>query len=196
MKGIANLSLFILILLLLPVDGFLGNHRYETCKDDDREQWNEILWVAHKDHYYVCKIGYVNGNVNLGWTLDLHYDSHTNIADVESSILSVTILNTANLNAFIKGESYGVSNARLASEVFTFREPGSSFNTYSVEDVDLAGDNYYLVINFGHRNTFEREDVDAKPAHYDIFKGWRGDNTYISSTVDVDYDESNLQATS
>ena len=69
-------------------------------------------------------------------------------------------------------------------------------NTYSVEDVDLSGDNYFLVINLGHRNTFEREDVDAKPAHYDIFKGWRGDNTYISSTVDVDYDESNLQATS
>ena len=196
MKGIANLSLFILILLLLPVDGFLGNHRYETCKDDDREQWNEILWVAHKDHYYICKIGYINGNVNLGWSLDLHYDSYEKIAEVENSILSVTLLNTANVNAFIKGESYGISNAKLASEVFTFRELESSLNTYSVEDVDLSGDNYFLVINLGHRNTFEREDVDAKPAHYDIFKGWRGDNTYISSTVDVDYDESNLQATS
>lgn len=196
MKGMANLSLFIFILLILPVDGFLGNHRYETCKDDDKEQWNEILWVAHKDHYYICKIGYVNGNVNLGWTLDLHYDSYEKIAEVENSILSVTLLNTANVNAFIKGESYGISNARLASEVFTFSEPESSLNTYRVEDVDLAGDNYYLVINLGHRNTFEREDVAAKPAYYDIFKGWRGDNTYISSTVDVDYDESNLQATS
>ena len=42
MKALANISLFILILLILPEDGFLGNHRYETCKDDDKEHWYQI----------------------------------------------------------------------------------------------------------------------------------------------------------
>ena len=201
MKALANISLFILILLIIPEDGILGNHRYETCKDDDKQQWNRILWVAHKDHYYICKIGYIDGIVNLGWTLDLHYDSYTNIEDVENSILSVTLLNTANVNSFIKGDRYGVSNFKLASDVFTLWDIGSSFSSHNVEDVNLEGDNYYLVINFGHRSTFEKEDVESKPAYYDIFKGWLSnmrdeDNTYITSTVDVDYTENDVQATS
>ena len=70
-----------------------------------------------------------------------------------------------------------------------------------MEDVNLEGDNYYLVINFGHRSNFEKEDVETKPAYYDIFKGWLSnmrdeDNTYITSTVDVDYTENDVQATS
>ena len=100
-------------------------------------------------YYYACKIGYIDGEVNIGWKV-------TNSAGLPMTIL---ILNNDNMRKFVSGEPYGFSNADLAS---LYRSVDSN-QISSISDnteTSLVGDIYYLVINFGYRQTFNSESVN------------------------------------
>ena len=169
-----SLILLFVVLLIIPFDGFFGDFRYETCEDYDASNSNHVVIEMYEEYYFVCKIGYIEGKVSLGWKIHNSYDIN----------MTISILNTENLNNFISGEPYGFSNVELAK---------LKINT----DVDLIGDIYYLVINLGYRHTFGNEDVEQKSrltAHSDWFSNkimWRvePDKKYFTCSIDLDYIE-------
>ena len=68
MKIVTNAVILIAIILILPVDGIMGNHRYKTCADYDyttdsagNYQANSVNYMdldLYEGYFYVCKIGY------------------------------------------------------------------------------------------------------------------------------------------
>ena len=143
MKIITNIVVLIVIILILPVDGIAGNHRYNTCVDFDSlgdSAGNYMDLDLYDGYFYVCKIGYIEGEVTLGW-------------DVKNSInanISIIVLNNDNLNNFISGNSYGHSNMDLAElyldwgSIAQFNRANSDFSENRHTTTDLVGDNYYL----------------------------------------------------
>ena len=182
-----NLPKFIIllavVLLIIPIDGFFGDFRYETCEDYDASNSNHVVIEMYEEYYFVCKIGYIEGKVSLGWKAHNPYGVN----------MTISILNTENLNNFISGNAYGFSNADLAKLHVNWE----GLNTESLKintDVNLIGDIYYLVINLGYRNTFGNEDVEQKSrlaAHSDWFsnKILEADKKYITCSIDLDYIE-------
>jgi len=203
MKIITNIAILIVIILILPVNGILGDHRYHTCVDYDLiidaagnnydNDGNYMNLDLYEDYFYVCKIGYIEGEVTLGW-------------EVKNSInanISIIVLNNDNLNNFISGNSYGHSNMDLA-ELYLDWEPIAQFNQANSDflenretSTDLVGDNYYLVINFGYRTTFQEEEVN-KNNIFDNLKHYNsptdtprealnGESAYVTMSIDLDY---------
>ena len=160
MNRLSGIFLIIIILIVYPVNGFMGDHRYDTCQDYDTSNVNYVDVLALEGNYYVCKIGFVEGKVTIGWYID---GSRTG-NDVNYT--SVSILNNENLNNFISGNSYGFSNSKIASlnRVFTTNELRGTYESNVIE-TELIGDNYYLVINLGYRNSFGNveDEINLKP---------------------------------
>jgi len=202
MKIITNIVILIVIILILPVDGIAGHHRYHTCVDYDlivdasgnhENDGNYMNLDLYDGHFYVCKIGYIEGEVTLGW-------------EVKNSInanISIIVLNNDNLNNFVSGNSYGHSNMDLANlyldwgPIAQFNQANSDFLENRETSTDLIGDNYYLVINFGYRTTFQEEEVNKnnifnKLKYYNaptkvpkeaLYDG----SAYVTMSIDVDY---------
>jgi hypothetical protein len=140
----------------------------------------------YEGYFYVCKIGYIEGEVTLGW-------------EVKNSInanISIIVLNNDNLNNFISGNSYGHSNMDLAELYLDWRTVGL-FNKANYDDIenkettaDLVGDNYYLVINYGYRTTFQEEEVKQNNI-FDNLKYYNSPtntgSAYVTTIVDLDY---------
>ena len=142
MNRLSGIFLIMFIIIVYPVNGFIGDYRYDTCQDYDTSNVNYIDVLALKDNYYICKIGFVEGKVTIGWYIDgsrVGYDLN---------YTSVSILNNENLNNFISGNSYGFSNSEIASlnRIFTPNELRGTYEM-NVIQTELIGDNYYLVIN-------------------------------------------------
>lgn len=160
MNRLSGIFLIIIILIVYPVNGFMGDHRYDTCQDYDTSNVNYVDVLALEGHYYVCKIGFVEGKVTIGWYID-----GSNVGD-DVNYTSVSILNNENLNKFISGNSYGFSNSEIASlnRVFAPNELRGTYEPNTIE-TELIGDNYYLVINLGYRNSFGNydEEINQKP---------------------------------
>ena len=160
MNRLSGIFLIIIILIVYPVNGFMGDHRYDTCQDYDTSNVNYVDVLALEGNYYVCKIGFVEGKVTIGWYID-----GSNVGD-GVNYTSVSILNNENLNNFISGNSYGFSNSEIASlnRVFAPNELRGTYEPNTIE-TELIGDNYYLVINLGYRNSFGNydEDINQKP---------------------------------
>ena len=178
-----SLILLFVVLLIIPFDGFFGDFRYETCEDYDASNSNHVVIEMYEEYYFVCKIGYIEGKVSLGWKIHNPYEIN----------MTVSILNTENLHNFISGEPYGFSNSELAKLHVNWEdrnEDSLKINT----DVNLIGDIYYLVINLGYRTTFGNEDVEQKSrltAHSDWFSNTilEADKKYITCSIDLDYIE-------
>tara|TARA_Y100001968_G_scaffold292752_1_gene298199 strand:- start:494 stop:1099 length:606 start_codon:yes stop_codon:yes gene_type:complete len=201
MKIITNIVILIAIILILPVDGIAGHHRYNTCVDFDslidsagnyqENNGNYMNLDLYEGYFYVCKIGYIEGEVTLGW-------------DVKNSInanISIIVLNNNNLNNFISGNSYGHSNMDLA-ELYLDWGPIAQFNKANSDSsesrhttTELIGDNYYLVINFGYRTTFHKEEVNQNNIfdnlkYYNSLTNERDltfGSAYVTASIDIDY---------
>ncbi len=204
MNTITNIAILIVIILILPVNGILGHHRYHTCEDydsivnsrsdssDDYENYNYGNYMnldLYEGYFFVCKIGYIEGEVTLGW-------------EVKNSInanISIIVLNNDNLNNFISGNSYGHSNMDLADLYLDWNSRSSINEANPIENreitTNLGGDNYYLVINYGYRTTFQVEDVNQKNV-FDNLKHARyltpdedttDDSALVRTTIDLDY---------
>ena len=157
-------------------------------------------------NYYVCKIGFVEGKVTIGWYIDgsrVGYDLN---------YTSVSILNNENLNNFISGKSYGFSNSEIASlnRIFTPNELRGTYEMNVIEtelngrrlvnnagyQTELIGDNYYLVINFGYRNSFGNveDEINQKP-RLERLGDFRGSiylpdfNQRIECSIKLDYNK-------
>ena len=203
MKIITNIVILIVIILILPVDGILGYHRHHTCDDYDSAVRNDGSGTSndnygnymkldlYEGYFYVCKIGYIEGEVTLGW-------------DVKNSInanISIIVLNNNNLNNFISGNSYGHSNMDLAElyldwgPIAQFNRANSDFSENRHTTTDLVGDNYYLVINFGYRTTFHEEKVNQNNIfdnlkYYNSLTNERDltfGSAYVTASIDIDY---------
>lgn len=204
MNTITNIAILIVIILILPVNGILGHHRYHTCEDydsivnsrsdssDDYENYNYGNYMnldLYEGYFFVCKIGYIEGEVTLGW-------------EVKNSInanISIIVLNNDNLNNFISGNSYGHSNMDLADLYLDWNSRASINEANPIENreitTNLGGDNYYLVINYGYRTTFQVEEVNQKNV-FDNLKYARylspgedtsDDSAIVRATIDLDY---------
>ena len=71
MKIITNIVILIIIILIMPIDGIAGHHRYQTCEDYDsivnsgsvsRENYdnynygNYMNLDLYEGYFFVCKI--------------------------------------------------------------------------------------------------------------------------------------------
>ena len=151
MNNIKRIALLFAVLLAIPINGFLGDYRSETCSDIDAGGMNSfrISLDVNDRYFYACKIGYIDGEVNIGWEV-------TNYAGLPMTIL---ILNNDNMKKFVSGEPYGFSNAALASIYRNVGDDAISSISDNTE-ANLVGDTYYLIINFGYRQTFDSESVN------------------------------------
>ena len=204
MKIITNIVILIVITLIIPVDGIAGHHRYQTCKDydsivnsgdtsrDDYGNYNYGNYMnldLYEGYFFVCKIGYIEGEVTLGW-------------EVKNSInanVSIIVLNNDNLNNFISGNSYGHSNMDLADLYLDWNSRASINEANPIENreitTNLGGDNYYLVINYGYRTTFQVEEVNQRNIFdnlkYAIYltpdEDTYDDSSLVRATIDLDY---------
>tara|TARA_B100001094_G_scaffold125732_1_gene121825 strand:- start:690 stop:1265 length:576 start_codon:yes stop_codon:yes gene_type:complete len=169
MNRVSGIFLIIIIIIVYPVNGFIGDYRYDTCQDYDTSNVNYIDVLAFEGNYYVCKIGFVEGKVTIGWYID-----GSGVGE-DVNYTSVSILNNENLNNFISGNSYGFSNSDIASlnRVFTPNELRGTYEPNIVE-TELIGDNYYLVINLGYRNSFGNveEEINQKPRFERLENFW------------------------
>lgn len=176
----AHIFIVIIVLLALPVNGFMGEYRYETCDDVDLGFRTNV--TIESQNYYICKIGYIDGNVSLGWEVSYYNKGH-------SVPTSIHILNNDNMKKFVEGEAYGFSNAELSSLYSTVETSASR----SV-DVTLVGDIYYLVMNTGYRQSFDEENVEPKGrlnSFLDVIEDLTNfrdqDKPVINCAVDLDY---------
>ena len=160
MNRVSGIFLIIIIIIVYPVNGFFGDYRYDSCQDYDTSNVNYVDVLALEGNYYVCKIGFVEGKVTIGWYID-----GSRVGN-DVNYTSVSILNNENLNNFISGNSYGFSNSKIASlnRAFTPNELRGTYES-SVIETELIGDNYYLVINLGYRNSFGNveDEINQKP---------------------------------
>ena len=160
MNRVSGIFLIIIIIIVYPVNGFFGDYRYDSCQDYDTSNVNYVDVLALEGSYYVCKIGFVEGKVTIGWYID-----GSRVGN-DVNYTSVSILNNENLNNFISGDSYGFSNSKIASlnRVFTPNELRGTYESNVIE-TELIGDNYYLVINLGYRNSFGNveDEINQKP---------------------------------
>ncbi len=204
MNTITNIAILIVIILILPVNGILGHHRYQTCEDydsivnsrsdssDDYENYNYGNYMnldLYEGYFFVCKIGYIEGEVTLGWE----------VKNLLNANISIIVLNNDNLNNFISGNSYGHSNMDLADLYLDWNSRASINEANPIENreitTNLGGDNYYLVINYGYRTTFQVEEVNQKNV-FDNLKYARylspdedtsDDSAIVRATIDLDY---------
>ena len=160
MNRVSGIFLIIIIIIVYPVNGFFGDYRYDSCQDYDTSNVNYVDILALEGNYYVCKIGFVEGKVTIGWYID-----GSRVGN-DVNYTSVSILNNENLNNFISGNSYGFSNSKIASlnRAFTPNELRGTYESNVIE-TELIGDNYYLVINLGYRNSFGNveDEINQKP---------------------------------
>ena len=183
MMNSLRFSVILLVILIFPVDGPLGDNRYETCADLDSDNYDSIPLSSYKNYYKICKIGYIEGKVSIGWQIE----------GTDTDFISISILNNANVNKFIGGEAYGHSNTDLASLTFEMGQMSSGTRAEYTE-VDLIGDNYYLVINLGYRNAYDSQEVTEK-SRTELFGLWYGDRSTENDnqiqrlyySVDLDY---------
>tara|TARA_B100001559_G_scaffold252120_1_gene215807 strand:- start:243 stop:818 length:576 start_codon:yes stop_codon:yes gene_type:complete len=191
MNRASGIFLIIIIIIVYPVNGFIGDYRYDTCQDYNSSNVNYVDVLALEGNYYVCKIGFVEGKVTIGWYIDgsrVGYDLN---------YTSVSILNNENLNNFISGKSYGFSNSEIASlnRIFTPNELRGTYEMNVIE-TELIGDNYYLVINFGYRNSFGNveDEINQKP-RLERLGDFRGSiylpdfNQRIECSIKLDYNK-------
>ena len=160
MNRVSGIFLIIIFIIVYPVNGFIGDYRYDSCQDYDTSNVNYVDVLALEGNYYVCKIGFVEGKVTIGWYID-----GSRVGN-DVNYTSVSILNNENLNNFISGNSYGFSNSKIASlnRAFTPNELRGTYESNVIE-TELIGDNYYLVINLGYRNSFGNveDEINQKP---------------------------------
>jgi len=181
-----TVSIITILILIIPVNGMFGNYRYESCTDSDVQGGPSystglpIYLEKYEDYFFICEIGFIEGKIWIGWE----------VANAQGIEMSISIMNMGNLRNFIEGDTYGYSNANLASLHKTYNS--NELNEYRVAGTDatLIGDVYFLVINLGYRDSFESEEVEQRGLmeNYDHWIS-RNSEPIIYCNIDIDYIE-------
>ena len=189
-----------LFFLLIATGGFTGNNGLsgdfglDYCNDKDRGTSTSVAIeidetervVVHSKSFFACELGYVNGVVDLGWSVS----SFTYSGQLLGSGRAM-ILNHENYKSFVNGETYGFSNFYL-SELESSLGSGET-SKYKV-GITLHSDTYFFVVDRGYGN-FAETNIGGE----ETGRGLWGPNSPTGSTdnpiyfyylVDLDYDTS------
>ena len=143
--------------------------------------------VVHSKSFFACELGYVNGVVDLGWSVS----SFTYGQALESG--RAMILNHENYKNFVNGETYGFSN-------FYLSELESSLNSVSYtseykEGITLHSDTYFFVVNRDYKTNIDGEETERGIFGPNSPTGSTADPIYFYYEVDLDYDTSGVVTT-
>ena len=184
-----------LFFLLITAGGFVGNNGLsgdfglDYCNDKDSvtEYIAETEHVVvHSNSFFACELGYVNGVVDLGWTVS----SFTYGQALGSGV--VMILNHENYKNFVNGVTYGFSNFYLSD----LESPLGSGETskYKV-GITLHSDTYFFVVDRGYGTNIGGEETGRDLLGPNSPTGSTADPIYFYYVVDLDYDTSGVVTT-
>jgi hypothetical protein len=184
-----------ILFLLITTGGFAGNNGFtgdfglDYCNDKDSvtEYIAETEHVVvHSNSFFACELGYVNGVVDLGWTVS----SFTYGQALGSGV--VMILNHENYKNFVNGETYGFSNFYLSD----LESPLGSGETskYKV-GITLHSDTYFFVVDRGYGTNIGGEETGRDLFGPNSPTGSTAVPIYFYYVVDLDYDTSGVVTT-
>ena len=198
-----------ILFLLITTGGFAGNNGFtgdfglDYCNDKDSFGTSAVFEdpsliaqsdyvdktervVVHSNSFFACELGYVNGVVDLGWTVS----SFTYGQALGSGV--VMILNHENYKNFVNGVTYGFSNFYLSD----LESPLGSGETsrYKV-GITLHSDTYFFVVDRGYGTNIGGEETERDLFGPNSPTGSTADPIYFYYVVDLDYDTSGVVTT-
>ena len=195
-----------ILFLLITTGGFVGNNGLsgdfglDYCNDKDsitnstaenvREQvsYDETeRAVVHSNSFFACELGYVNGVVDLGWSVS----SFTYSGQLLGSGRAM-ILNHENYKSFVNGETYGFSNFYLSELESSLDSEATS--KYKV-GITLHSDTYFFVVDRGYGTNIGEEETGRDLFGPNSPTGSTADPIYFYYVVDLDYDTSGVVTT-
>ena len=188
--------IFLLIIngLFMGNNGFTGDFGLDYCNDKDSlTQMEETeLEVVHFKSFFACELGYVDGVVDIGWSISSFGVGGVPRMDIETTGQAM-ILNHENYKKFVNGETYGFSN-------FYLSELESSLNSVSYtseykEGITLHSDTYFFVVNRDYKTNIDGEETERGIFGPNSPTGSTADPIYFYYEVDVDYDTSGVVTT-
>ena len=180
--------------LFMGNNGFTGDFGLDYCNDKDSlTQMEETeLEVVHFKSFFACELGYVDGVVDIGWSISSFGVGGVPRMDIETTGQAM-ILNHENYKKFVNGETYGFSN-------FYLSELESSLNSVSYtseykEGITLHSDTYFFVVNRDYKTNIDGEETERGIFGPNSPTGSTADPIYFYYEVDVDYDTSGVVTT-
>ena len=198
-----------ILFLLIATGGFPGNNGFsgdfglDYCNDKDSiassgpglNYTDETeRAVVHSNSFFACELGYINGIVDLGWTVSSFTYGQVLGPGVNWTVdnLHVMILNHENYKNFVNGETYGFSNFYLSD----LESPLGSGETskYKV-GIPLHSDTYFFVVDRGYGTNIGGEETGRDLFGPNSPTGSTAHPTYFYYVVDLDYDTSGVVTT-
>ena len=192
-----------ILFLLITTGGFAGNNGFtgdfglDYCNDKDSlTQMEETeLEVVHFKSFFACELGYVDGVVDIGWSISSFGVGGVPRMDIETTGQAM-ILNHENYKNFVNGETYGFSNFYL-SELESSLGSGET-SEYKV-GITLHSDTYFFVVDRGYGN-FAETNIGGEETGRGLWgpnspTGSTFDPIYFYYIVDLDYDTSGVVTT-
>ena len=180
--------------LFMGNNGFTGDFGLDYCNDKDSlTQMEETeLEVVHFKSFFACELGYVDGVVDIGWSISSFGVGGVPRMDIETTGQAM-ILNHENYKNFVNGETYGFSN-------FYLSELESSLNSVSYtseykEGITLHSDTYFFVVNRDYKTNIDGEETERGIFGPNSPTGSTADPIYFYYEVDLDYDTSGVVTT-
>ena len=180
--------------LFMGNNGFTGDFGLDYCNDKDSlTQMEETeLEVVYFKSFFACELGYVDGVVDIGWSISSFGVGGVPRMDIETTGQAM-ILNHENYKKFVNGETYGFSN-------FYLSELESSLNSVSYtseykEGITLHSDTYFFVVNRDYKTNIDGEETERGIFGPNSPTGSTADPIYFYYEVDVDYDTSGVVTT-
>ena len=177
--------------LFMGNNGFTGDFGLDYCNDKDSlTQMEETeLEVVHFKSFFACELGYVDGVVDIGWSISSFGVGGVPRMDIETTGQAM-ILNHENYKNFVNGETYGFSN-------FYLSELESSLNSVSYtseykEGITLHSDTYFFVVNRDYKTNIDGEETERGIFGPNSPTGSTTDSIYFYYVVDLDYDTSGV----
>jgi len=188
--------IFLLIIngLFMGNNGFTGDFGLDYCNDKDSlTQMEETeLEVVHFKSFFACELGYVDGVVDIGWSISSFGVGGVPRMDIETTGQAM-ILNHENYKNFVNGETYGFSNFYLSELESSLNSV--SYTTEYKEGITLHSDTYFFVVNRDYKTNIDGEETERGIFGPNSPTGSTADPIYFYYEVDVDYDTSGVVTT-
>jgi len=192
--GTGNTIIPIALLFLLITNGFFmgnngltGDFGLEYCNDADTFDTSYLSYIEeteqeiiHPESFFACELGYIDGTVDLGWTL------HGERVGIIS--WQVMILNHDNYKKFVNGETYGFSNFHLSELQASITDVSTQEEGKYVAGITLHSDTYFFVVDSGYEGNRGLIGPNSPT-------GSSNHDVYFHYTVDLDYDTSGVITT-
>ena len=190
-----------ILFLLIATGGFPGNNGFsgdfglDYCNDKDSvassgpglDYTDETeRAVVHSNSFFACELGYVDGVVDLGWSVS----SFTYGQALGSG--RAMILNHENYKNFVNGETYGFSNFYLSKLESSL---GSGETSEYKVGITLHSDTYFFVVDRGYGTNIGGEETGRDLFGPNSPTGSTADPIYFYYVVDLDYDTSGVVTT-